>query len=91
MQLTKNFAKALIPCVVACCQAFAATPDISTEPIDLSAPASIALQVNPNESINAQISFMEWRKRWMETRSETNIQSEQAARFAAHPVVLQPV
>lgn len=90
MLLTRNFAKALIPCVVACCQAFAATPDVSTETLELPAPAAITLHPNPHASLNAQVSYMEWRKRWMEARSETVILSEQAARFAAHPAVLQP-
>jgi hypothetical protein len=89
MQLTKNFAKALLPCVMACCQALAATPDISTEPVQ--EPAAITLQVNAQENANAQISYLEWRKRWMETRSETNMLTVQAVRFAAQPMVLQPV
>ncbi len=89
MQLTKNFAKALVPCVIACCQALAGTPGVSTDPVQ--EPVAVTAQINPHETINAQISFMEWRKRWMETRSETNALSEQAARFAAQPAVLQPV
>jgi hypothetical protein len=89
MQLTKNFAKALIPCVVACCQALAAPPEISTDPVQ--DPVVATLQLSSHESANAQLSYMEWRKRWMETRSETNIQTIEAARFAAQPAVLQPL
>ncbi len=91
MHLTKSFAQALLPCIVACCTALAAPPGTTTDPVTQADPAVVSVQLNPHQNINAQLSFMEWRKRWIEARSETNMLSAQAARFSAQPAVLQPL
>ena len=94
MQLTRNFFKALAPCVIACAQALA-VPAVSAETVTpVQEPAIAAVVVNPHSLPSAQASYMEWRRRLIETRSEVTNETVQAVAmnnqvvasgFAPHP------
>lgn len=70
MQLTRNFFKALAPCVIACAQALAG-PSVAAETSSpVQEPSISAVITNPHSLPSAQISYMEWRRRLFETRAE---------------------
>lgn len=78
MNLSLNFAKAILPCIVTGLQSL--SPVSAVEPIVLpNSPAAVQVVVNPHKMPNAQIAYAEWRKRLQEAKSEVVIQTYEAA------------
>lgn len=82
MHLTKSFLKSLAPCVIACTQALSPA-GASSEPLPYGEPVTISAVEEAHSSPNAQLTYMEWKKRLYEARYAVAVETQAAVSLAS--------